>query len=322
MIYKQKSRSINWLNQGAGVIGLFVMGLFFSLILPNFGTIGNATNILQQFGPLALLALGQMFVIMIRGFDISVGAVMAFSGVASAIAIGQFGLFGLFVAPFAGLVLGCINGVLIGRFAVPPIIATLGMLLLTRALGLVISGNGQVVLVSGDAQDFLLDFSFGTFIGLPNTALLCVLLYAISAVFLRYMRAGRRLFLIGGNEDAARLIGVNTTRGIILAYSLCGTFAGLAGMLYLMRSGAGVPTDGVGMELNAIAVAVIGGSLLTGGAAYPARVLVAALFIQVIYTGLSFSALSPYVGEIVLGAIIISAGLLDSVLRQLSEDSK
>lgn len=315
-------RSLQWLSSGVGPIGLLLVGLGFSLTLPHFGTLGNATNILQQFGPLALLALGQMFVILVCGFDISVGAVMAFSGVACALAIGQFGLAGLIVAPLTGLAIGMANGVLVGRLAVPPIIATLGTLLLTRALGLVISNNGQVVLVTGEAQLWLLDFSFGTVAGIPFSTLACMVAFAVAALFLRYTSAGRRLFLIGGNAEAARLIGVNTTRGTILAYALCGACAGLAGMLFLMRSGTGVPTDGVGMELNAIAVAVIGGSLLTGGAAFPVRVLIAALFIQVIYTGLSFSALSPYVGEIVLGAIILSAGLFDSAVRTFARSDQ
>lgn len=309
-----------WASRWIGLLGLILASVLFSLTLPHFGTLGNATNILQQFGPLAILALGQMFVILVGGFDISVGAVMAISSVSSALAVSQFGLAGLVAGPLTGLAFGVVNGTLVGRLSVPPIIATLGTLLLARALALVISNDGQVVVVTGPAQMWLFDFSFGTLAGIPYVAVVCLAVFAIAFLFLRFTRTGRRLFLIGGKPEAARLVGVNVRAGQGLAYALCGACAGLAGNLVLMNSGTGVPTDGVGMELNAIAAAVIGGSILTGGYAFPGRVLIAGLFIQVIFTGLSFSAVSPYFGEIVMGSVIIAAGLLERALRRFGKD--
>lgn len=298
------------LNKSAGLLGLILAWLGFSFILPNFGTLSNASNILLQFGPLALLALGQMVVILVRGFDISVGAVLAISSVTAAIAIEQFGISGLIVAPLTGIIFGLWNGLLIGVFAVPPIIATLGTLLLARGLSLLITNSGQVVLVNGSPQIWLLDFAYGQFFAIPYSAILTFAVFGAVAIFLSRTRQGRRLFLIGGDPEAARLVGVNVKRGFMLAYAICGCCAGLAGLLILTKTGVGLPTDGVGMELNAIAAAVIGGSLLTGGYAQPLRVIFAALFIQVIYTGLSFSAVSPYVGEIVMGSVILLAGLI------------
>lgn len=304
------------LSGAAALICLIAASIGFSMALPNFGSPGNAANILLQFGPLALLALGQMCVILVRGFDISVGAVLALSSVTAALAIEQFGIFGLIAAPLTGLALGILNGILVGLLSIPPIIATLGMLLFARGLALLISNNGQVVLVTGAPQMQLLDFSFGQFLSIPYSALLTFGVFLAVAIFLKRMRAGRRLFLIGGDPEAARLVGTPVTRGFVLAYGLCGALAGLAAVLILTKTGAGLPTDGVGMELNAIAAAVIGGSLLTGGVASPLRVLFAALFIQVVQSGLSFSAVSPYAGEVVMGLVILIAGLLDQITRR------
>lgn len=307
------------LSNGAALIGLVSVAGAFSLSLPHFGSSGNLSNILLQFSPLALLALGQMCAILVGGFDISAGAVLALSSVVAAHGLALIGWPGLIFAPLTGLLCGLGNGLLIGWLRLPPIIATLGMLLLARALALLASDNGQVVLVQADLQTVLMDFTFGQIGWLPYSTLLVLVIFALVAIFLQRSRAGRRLFLIGGDSQAAKLVGVNVPAGLALAYGLCGLCSGLAGLLILMKTGAGLPTDGGGMELNAIAAAVIGGSILSGGAAHPLRVLIAALFIQVIYTGLSFSAVSPYAGELVMGAVILAAGLLDRVLLRLSK---
>ena len=211
---------------------------------------------------------------------------------------------------------------LIGIFYVQPIITTLGTLLLARGIALLISNNGQVVVVTGEAQGQLFDFSFGQFLGLPYSAVMTVLVFLAIALFLKKSRWGRKLFLVGGNPEAAQLIGVPTSRTIMLAYFLCGVCAGLASILILARTGTGLPTDAVGVELTAIAAAVIGGTHLTGGIANPLGVLFAALFIQVISSALSFSAISPYAGEAVMGLVILIAGSMDRATRMLTTASR
>lgn len=297
----------------AGFFVLVIAATLFSATQKNFGTLNNATNILAQFGPLALLALGQMCVILVRGFDISVGAVMALSTVVAAQAILQFGIAGLLFAPIVGGAFGLLNGALIGIARIQPIIATLGTLLLARGVALFISNNGQVVVVTGDPQTQLLDFSFGQISGLPYSTLMTFAVFIFIGLMLKYSRFGRKLFLIGGDPEAARLVGVDTGRVTAFAYMICGICAGLAAVLILARTGTGLPTDGVGMELQAIAAAVIGGTQLAGGIAQPLGVLFSALFIQTVYTGLSFSAISPYAGETVMGIVILIAGMLDRV---------
>jgi ribose transport system permease protein len=259
-----------------------------------------------------------MCVILIRGFDISVGAVLALASVCAALAIQQFGMAGIAAAPVVGLVVGCVNGVLIGKARVQPVIATLGTMLAARGLALLFSQNGQVIVVTGDPQMQLLDFNFGDFLGLPYATIMTVAIFAAATIFLVYTRSGRRLFLIGGDPEAARLVGVPVTRMTVMAYALCGLCAGFAAVLVVARTGSGLPTDGYGMELQAIAAAVIGGSQLTGGVANPFGVLVAALIIQVVYSGLSFSAISPFAGEIVMGVVILVAGALDRIVHRIN----
>lgn len=303
-------------NKNAALLGVLLAWAGLSYLLPHFGTVSNASNVLLQFGPLALLALGQMVVILVRGFDISVGAVLAISTVTGALAIEQFGMIGLIAAPATGIMFGLCNGMLIGVMGVPPIIATLGALLLARGAALLITDSGKVVLISGDPQMHFLDFAFGQVFHIPYSGIFTFVVFGCIAFFLKFTRAGRRLYLIGGDPEAARLVGTNVNQGLMLAYAICGLCAGLAGLLILAKTGAGLPTDGVGMELNAIAAAVIGGSLLTGGNAHPLRVMFAALFIQIIYTGLSFSAVSPYAGEIIMGLVILVAGMIGTTLHR------
>lgn len=294
----------------AGLVCLMAIFAGLAFLLPNFATLGNATNILDQFGPLALLALGQMCVILIRGYDISVGAVMAIASVVAAMAIGIFGIAGVLAAPVVGAIFGCMNGVLVGRLKVQPVVATLGTMLLARSLALIVSDGGQAVVVDGDAQMQLMDFNFGSLAGVPYGAILTAIVFLAVAWALRTRRAGRRLFMVGGDPDAARLVGVSIERTTVLAYAMCGVCAGLAAALILARTGAGLPTDGFGMELQAIATAVIGGTPLTGGFANPVGVFIAALIIQTTYSGLSFSAISPYAGECILGVVILIAGVM------------
>lgn len=306
------------LRVSTGFIAFVIAAMLFSLTQPNFGTFNNASNILAQFGPLALLALGQMCVILVRGFDISVGAVLALSSVAAAHAAQHFGITGLIFAPIVGGLFGALNGILVGVAGVQPIITTLGTLLLARGIALFVSNNGQVVVVTGDAQMQLFEFSFGQFWGLPYSALLTVFVFLLIALVLKRARFGRKLFLVGGDPEAARLVGVPIGLVTTFAYVLCGVCAGLAGVLILARTGTGLPTDGVGMELHAIAAAVIGGTQLTGGVANPLSVLFSALFIQTVNSGLSFSAISPYAGEAVTGLVILIAGVLDRTTRWLA----
>jgi len=290
--------------------------LYFSLTAPGFGTTGNAANLLGQAAPLAIVACGQMVVIVAGGFDISVGSVAALACVLSALGINALGPVGLLAGPLTGLACGMVNGALVGRLAVQPVIATLGMLTAARGLALMASHDSAVVL---DRANPLSGLGYGEIAGIPSPAFLalgvCLVLWALT----RTLRVGRRVYAIGSNIDGARLVGVPVASTTFAAYALSGLTAGIAALVLVGRAGAGVPTEGNGLELMAIAAAVIGGSALGGGSGHPAVVVVGAVFVQSLSSGFDLAGTSPFVREVVLGVVIVLAGLVEWALRVRAE---
>ena len=308
-----------------GIVACVVAAATFSAIFPHFGSFDNAANVLSLFGPLAILSVGQMIVVLIRGFDLSVGAVFALATVVAAQAMNALGLVGLAAAPAMGLAFGLLNGTLVSHFRVQPVIATLGTLLLARGIALLAANNGQAVIIGGDSQSVLLDLQVTTIYGLPISAVFAVLIFLMIAFVLYATRFGRRLLMVGGDPYSAALVGVRVRAVTITAYGLCGFCAGLTAILIIMRTGLGLPTEGIGMEIQSLAGAVIGGTQLSGGYANPFGVFFAALFIQTTQSGLSFSGISPYAAEMVMGGSILLAGLLDrlsqSIFRTFQSDA-
>ena len=300
-----------------GIVAGVLAAATFSALFPHFGTLDNAANILSLFGPLAILSVGQMIVVLIRGFDLSVGAVFALASVVAAQAMNAIGLAGLAAAPAIGLAFGLLNGALVSHFRVQPVIATLGTLLLARGAALLAANNGQAVLVGGDSQLVLLGLEATTIYGLPLSAVFAVVVFVLIATVLYATRFGRRLMMVGGDPYSAALVGVRVRAVTITAYALCGLCAGLTAILIMMRTGLGLPTEGIGMEIQSLAGAVIGGTQLSGGYANPFGVFFAALFIQTTQSGLSFSGISPYAAEMVMGGSILLAGLLDQVSQRI-----
>ncbi|CAO3420070.1 ABC transporter permease [Azospirillum doebereinerae] len=287
----------------------------FAATAPRFLSLGNAVNIGGQVWVLALLAIGQMFALATRGFDISVGAVAALSSVCAALACNAWGLPGLGAGALAGLLCGLVNGALIGGLGLQPVVATLGSLIALRGLSLLITDDGQVVPL--DAVGVVTRLGFEPLLGLPAAGWAALALAVGAALLVSRSLAGRRILMAGSNPEAVALVGVDTVRVHLWAYGLCGLFAGFAGVLMTVRAGSGLPTEGAGMELQAIAAAVIGGTALGGGVASVAAVVVGAAFIQVLLTGLNLQGVSPFVAQIAVGVVIIAAGLLETALRSL-----
>ncbi|CAM5304982.1 L-arabinose transport system permease protein [Aquamicrobium terrae] len=304
------------LHGRATVAFAFLIGVWcvFGVINSRYLTLGNAASIALQMSVLVLLSTGQMFALMVRGFDISVGAVAALSSVVAALAWNQFGPIGLLAGVLTGLAAGTINGFLIARVEVQPIIATLGMLIGARGMSLLASDSGQVIpIVEPQA---MLQLAYGKWFGMAPLAWLAIGSVVLAAGLIRFTLLGRRMLMLGSNPDAARLVGMNATGVHIAAYQMTGIFASLAGLAMLARAGSGLPTDGAGLELQSIASAVIGGTALAGGVASPLGTLVGSAFIQSLGSGLNMSGISPFTAEIAIGAVIIAASCV-SVAPQL-----
>ena len=286
----------------------------FCAVEPEFASMANLGNIAGQASLLLLLSAGQMAVMVNRGFDISVGAVAALSSTVAALAVNQFGTAGLVMGLFAGAAFGLLNGVLVAYLGVQPIIATLGSLLAAKALARLISDDGQAIVVQGN--DLLSTLVDASWVGLPPLFWLSVAGLTALGLLLNRTAMGRRLFMSGSNPQAARLIGISVERSTCLAYVLCGCMAGLAGVALVARAGAGLPTEGTGLELQSIAAALIGGTALAGGSGSLIATAAGALFIQVVLTGLNLTGVTPFIAQILFGILIIGSGFLDKLTHR------
>jgi ribose transport system permease protein len=296
-------------------ICLGVALLVFFYLSPGELSGSNLRDLLGQMAPLGIVAVGEMIVIVTRGFDLSVGSVAGLSAVAIALGINWVGPVGVLLGPIAGLACGLINGALVGRLRVQPLIATLGLLSVARGLALVISGDNAVVIKGQNPLNFL---GYGHVAGVPTPFVLAVAVAAVAAFVLVGTRGGRRIYMLGSNPEAAELTGVHSAYTLLGAYAATGLCVGIASMILVGRAGAGLPTEGQGLELQTIAAAVIGGVSLTGGVGRAGVVLIGALFIQSLTNGLTLAGYSPFVQEIILGVVILMAGLADRVIRQVA----
>lgn len=280
-----------------------------AFVKPTFFTTPNLLNILRQVSINGLLAVGVTFVLLTGGVDLSLGSLVALTGVVAA-SLAQPGEAPALVAVAAGaatgLACGLLNGVLVTRGGVAPFIATLGMMTAARGLALVLSGGRPV---SNLAPGFTR--LGGDCAGIPLPSLILAAVAVTSWVFLARTRWGRHLYAVGGNETAAHAAGLDVTGLKLFAYGTCGTLAGLAGVVLAARITTGQPNAGVAYELDAIAAVVIGGTSLSGGVGGIGGTLLGVLLLGVINSSLDQLNVSPYYQQILKGCIIVGAVWLD-----------
>ena len=281
----------------------------------------NLINVVRQMTPIAMLAIGLTSVIISTGIDLSVGSIIGLAAVVStslaqrpeATNLMYPGLsVPLVVAILAGLAVGAacglVNGLLIAGFKIPPFIATLGMMTAARGLALIYS-NGRPI--SALTPEFNV-LGQGEPLGIPVPIILLAGVAILAHVLLNYTRFGRHVYALGGNEQAARVSGINLSRVKIGIYAFSGLLAGLAGMVLAGRIGSGNPTLGTGYELDAIASAVIGGTSFTGGIGTVWGTIVGALLIGSLNTGLDLLNVSNFWQQVAKGVIIVVAIVIDA----------
>ncbi|WP_116050775.1 ABC transporter permease [Amycolatopsis palatopharyngis] len=267
-------------RQGALVI-LVAAVVVSTFAFDSFGTAGNLTNIGLEASFLAMVALGMTFVIMTGGIDLSVGSVFALGGVLAAWG-SQYGLLVALLLPLlvcGGI--GLVQGLIIARGGLPPFIVTLAGLLFARGLLLLISDEGATTYKVPPESAFL-ELAQGSLFGIGYPLWLVAIAFAIGGLVLHRTSYGSTVLAIGGQEDAADLMGLPVLRTKVVAYVMSGLLAGFGGVLIASYTSSGVTVLGVGMELEAIAAVVLGGTLLTGGAGTVLGTLVGVLLLQVI----------------------------------------
>ncbi|WRS30453.1 ABC transporter permease [Actinomycetaceae bacterium MB13-C1-2] len=302
-------------NQEVMLIVVYaLMVLVFSLLNPRYFSTAAFGNILQDFGPIMLMATGMTFVIITGGIDLSVGSLAGLSGVCAALTIRATTangmapalsiLLGILTALCVGLIVGTINGLLITKVGLAPFIATLATMGACTGSTLVITGGVQIA----GAPSAVVQIGNTRFLGVLTWPLVGVLLILISfALILTKTKFGRHTYAIGSNSFAARVAGINVNRHLMKVYLIASLLASLAGMFVYFRLGSGSPATGKGGELQAIAAVVIGGAAMTGGSGRVTGTALGALITTSVLSGLILVGVEPNAQQIVVGALIAFA---------------
>ena len=300
-------------SQNKSLIGLMVLVAGISFASPDFLDVGNLLNVLRQTSINAVIAMGMTFVILTAGIDLSVGSLLALCGAfaASLIAAG-YGLASTIpIVLLAGIALGSLSGLVITYGAVQPFIATLVSMTILRGAVLVYTGGRPIDASSGAASNAFGSLGDGYAIGIPIPVAVAAIAFAGCWVVLTQTRFGRYVYAIGGNENVARLSGVNVTLITISVYAVSGLLSAVAGIILTARLESAQPTAGVGYELDAIAAVVVGGTSLAGGIGSMSGTLLGALIIGVLNNALNLLDVSSYYQAIAKGSVILLAVLVD-----------
>jgi len=311
---RHRKSANNWL-QVAGILPILVLiCILFSLLSPNFPTVGNAVNILRQASINIVLATGMTFVILTGGIDLSVGSILGVSAVVAVIVslLPALGWAAIPAALLTGLLLGLVNGALIAFLDLPPFIVTLGGLTALRGAAYLVA-NGTTVLNRN------LNFAWigNNYLGpIPWLVVIALLTVAASWFILRRTVLGVQIYAVGGNPRAARLTGIKVDRVLLFVYGVSGLLAGLAGIMSASRLYSATGMLGNGYELDAIAAVILGGTSFTGGIGTMPGTLLGALIIAVLNNGLTLLNMSYFWQLVVKGLVIIVAVTIDRLRRR------
>jgi ribose transport system permease protein len=293
--------------------GLLALGLLLTALTPHFLTVSNLLNVMEQTSINAVIAVGMTFVILSGGIDLSVGSLVALSGVVLATVL-QAGAplpVALLAGLLAGALCGLLNGSLVTLGRLPPFIATLGMMSVARGAALLFTDGRPV---SGFPPGFR-SLATGRVLLVPVPVLVTLAVYVLAHLVLTRTRFGRYVYAIGGNEEATRLSGVSVRFHKTMVYALSGLVSGLAAAILTARLNSAQPIAGIMYELDAIAATVIGGTSLLGGQGRVTGTLVGALIMGVLRNGLNLLGISSFLQQVVIGLVIVGAVLLDSLLK-------
>lgn len=322
----------NWLNSDRRRLIVQEYGIFLAFLLlvailsvsnEFFLTPGNISNVLLQTSINGILAIGMTFVILTRGIDLSVGSVVALAGMVSASFVTSSATAGIAGAPYpmalalaagilVGVACGAVVGLIVSRFSVPAFVATLGMLSAARGATLIYGGGRPVPGLSAEFRWI----GTGNILGIPMPVILLALVFGISWWVLTRTRFGRYIYAVGGNPHAAKTSGLNVSRIRFMVYVISGALSGLAGMILSARTGSALPQAGIAYELDAIAAVVIGGTSLSGGVGRVTGTLIGALIIGVMNNGLDLMGIQSYYQQVLKGALIVGAVMLDQKRNQ------
>jgi ribose transport system permease protein len=303
-----------FMSDNKSLIGLLILMALVSLASPNFLSVDNLLNILRQTSINAIIAMGMTFVILTAGIDLSVGSILALAGAicATMIAADMPLIFALVTTVMIGAVLGASSGAVISFFGVQPFIATLVGMTIIRGLTLVYSDGRPISTGDLDVAEAFFQWGGGYILGIPVPVIIAFVVFTLCWFVLNHTKMGRYVYAIGGNEQVARLAGINVSRIKIGVYAISGALAAIAGIILTARLESAQPTAGLSYELDAIAAVVLGGTSLMGGRGRISGTLIGALIIGVLNNALNLMDVSSYYQMIAKGAVILLAVAVDS----------
>ncbi|MBF9018024.1 MULTISPECIES: ABC transporter permease [unclassified Oceanispirochaeta] len=307
---KNRSTNIKSILKNYGIIiAFFLICLILAIMSPVFLSPINILNVFRQTSIYGIMAVGMTFVILTGGIDLSVGSLLAISGVVSAGMLkAGFGLFPVvFITLLVGFLFGLVNGLIINLGKITPFVVTLGMMSIARGLTLIYSKGYPI---SGFDPDFR-QIGGGYILGIPIPSIIFVATVLLAWGVLTQTRLGRYTYAIGGNEETVRLSGINVTFFKTIIYAISGLTAAISAIIITSRLNSAEPIAGTGFELDVIAAVVIGGTSLQGGRGAIWGTFIGALMIGVINNGMNLLGINAYFQLVVKGIIIIGAVLLD-----------
>ncbi len=306
-----KSKVVGNIGKLGPLIGLVVMIILLAVLNENFLTVNNILNLLRQISINALIAFGMTFVILTAGIDLSVGSLLALGSALTAgmLTSGMDPILAICLGLMLGLVLGAINGIIITKGKVAPFIATLATMTIFRGATLVYT-DGKPITGLSDSVIFEM-IGKGYLFWIPVPVIFMIIVFIILYFVINNTVFGRRVYAVGGNEEAATLSGIKTDNVKIWVYAITGMLSVLAGIILMSRLNSAQPTAGSMYELDAIAAVVIGGTSLMGGRGRITGTLIGCLIIGVISNGLNLLNVSSFYQQIVKGAVILFAVMLD-----------
>ena len=276
----------------------------------------NLFNVFKQITVAGIVGCGMTFVILTGGIDLSVGSILGLSGVLASGVLASTGNTAAAVAVslIVGMACGAVNGFFVSVCGIPPFISTLGMMTLLRGVILVYT-KGSPIPIKVDSYKF---FGKGSIAGIPVPVIILIVVFLLAHYILTQTTYGRSVYAVGGNREAARLSGIRVKTSEFLVYTLNGLMCGMAGLILTARLGSAQSTSGTGIEMDAIAAVILGGTSLSGGVGFVLPTVVGAMIMGIIDNILTLMNVNPHATNIVKGAVILIAVLVDKKVKDLS----
>lgn len=314
MVEMKKKFNIKISSEWTMFFAFVMLCVVFVILSPYFLTVSNIMNILMYSSTTGIVAVGMTMIILVSCIDISVGSIVGLAGMLSGLTLADTNQPALAIAVGLGVgfVCGLLNGCLVTKIKMVPMIATLATMSIYRGIAMLTTGGLSRVVSNSDYKWLGRGFIFNT---IPVCAITMIIIFVIVGYILKYTVFGRRIYAIGGNSEASRLAGINVANNILAVYVICGLLAGFAGIITEAQTGAAIPMAGEGLEMDAIASVVLGGTSMTGGKGKVKGTLIGVLIMATLTNGLTLLGVLSFWQNVAKGIVLIIAVTLDVARR-------